>query len=229
MARRSPKESFGSADMLTINIDGDQWQQIERAFGSPLPLIVRADLVRASEAFVFLQSFEGTTERLAKVKVILEAHDKAASRFFNELFAGASATSDAGVYAHFLIEANFKSSPLKGNTGLDALLDGLRAFHIACNASIKQLSDPSSSALRNEDAWKTWMSRLADILSAVQPNDQYQRSNSAMPPDPFVAAIWELQKCLPAEWHHVRSEGAIAVAISDALSSQDKFEGRSEK
>ena len=200
MAGHSPMGPFGAGDIPIVEIDGAQWRQIERTFGSPLPPTVRADLVRATEAFVFLQSFERTAERLAKVKVILEAHDKAATRFFNELFAGASATSDAGAYAHFLIEANFKASPLRGTTsGLDVLLDGLRVFHIACNAAIKQLNDPSSSALRNEDAWKTWISRLADILSNVEPTAKNEsgKSNNAMPQHAFVSLIWELQKCLP--------------------------------
>jgi hypothetical protein len=104
-----------------------RWRQIEKAYGSPLPPAVRGDLVRATEAFVFLQSIEGTPERKAKVKVILEAHDKAATRFFNELFSGASATSDAGVYAHFLIEANFKSPPLRGKV-IHAATEFLRPF-----------------------------------------------------------------------------------------------------
>ena len=228
MAGYSPMGPFGAGDIPIVEIDGAQWRQIERTFGSPLPPTVRADLVRATEAFVFLQSFERTAERLAKVKVILEAHDKAATRFFNELFAGASATSDAGAYAHFLIEANFKASPLRGTTaGLDVLLDGLRVFHIACNAAIKQLNDPSSSALRNEDAWKTWISRLADILSNVEPTAKNEsgKSNSAMPQHAFVSLIWELQKCLPAEWHHAQSEVALAGVVSEALSLRDKSQG----
>ena len=218
MAGHSPKGPLGAGDIPIVKIDGAQWRQIERTFGSPLPPTVRADLVRATDAFVFLQSFERTAERLAKVKVILEAHDKAATRFFNELFAGASATSDAGAYAHFLRRTTAR---------LDVLLDGLRAFHIACNAAIKQLNDPSSSALRNEDAWKTWISRLADILSNVEPTAKNEsgKSNSAMPQHPFVSLIWGLQKCLPAEWHHAQSEVALAGVVSEALSLRDKSQG----
>ena len=60
--------------------------------------------------FFFFESFEHAPEPLAKVKVILEAHDKAATRFFNELFASPFAGSDTGVYAHHLIQKNFKES-----------------------------------------------------------------------------------------------------------------------
>ena len=54
------------------------------------------DIRRATEAFLFSQNFERTDEAIAKVKVILEGHDKAATRFFNEFFGGASSLSDAG-------------------------------------------------------------------------------------------------------------------------------------
>jgi hypothetical protein len=67
----------GETRDLTINIDSAKWRQIEKAYGSSLSPTVRADIVRASEALLFLESFERTPEPLAKVKVILEAHDKA--------------------------------------------------------------------------------------------------------------------------------------------------------
>ena len=113
MAEHSPEGPFGF-DTPLFNVDAVQWRRIEKAYGSALPPGVRAAIVRATEAYIFLQSFEQTSEGLAKAKVILEAHDKAANRFFNELFAGPSAVSDAGVYAHYLIESNFKTSELKG-------------------------------------------------------------------------------------------------------------------
>ena len=80
---------------------------------------------------------------------------------------------------------------------------------------------------RNEDAWKTWISRLADILSNVEPTAKNEsgKSNSAMPQHAFVSLIWELQKCLPPEWHHAQSEVALAGVVSEALSLRDKSQG----
>lgn len=218
----SPEVMFVSGETrdLTINIDSAKWRQIEKAYGSSLSPTVRADIVRASEAFLFLESFERTPEPLAKVKVILEAHDKAATRFFNELFAGPTAVSDAGIYAHHLIEKNFKTSPMgKNAAGLDALLNLLRAFHIACNTSIKQLNDASaSSAFRKGNAWATWISRLTEILKAVKlPVAVRKDGGSKSKRDkqsPFVSFVWELQKCLPAECRrHTQSEAALADAL----------------
>ena len=169
MAEHSPEGPFGLADTPAFNVDAVQWRRIEKAYGSSLPPGVRAAIVRATEAYVFLQSFEQTAEGLAKAKVILEAHDKAATRFFNELFAGPSAVSDAGVYAHYLIEEQFQNFRTKRrNEGLHVFLNLLRAFHVACNASIKQLNDPSSPAFQAGNDWKVWIDRLAEILSKVK-------------------------------------------------------------
>jgi hypothetical protein len=234
VAKHSPKVPFVSGDTRdpAINIDSVKWRQIEKAYGTSLPPNVRADIVRTTEAFLFFESFERAPEPLTKVKVILEAHDKAATRFFNELFAGPSAVSDAGVYAHHLIENNFKASQLgSGAAGLDALLNLLRAFHLACNTSIKQLNDASpSSAFRKGNAWKNWIGRLTEILKAVKmPVSVRKDGGSKSKSDkqsPFVPFVWELQKCLPADCRrHTQSEAALADALSEAQSLARKLGG----
>jgi hypothetical protein len=230
----SPKVQFVSGNTRdpTIDIDSAKWRQMEKIYGSFLPPNVRADIVRATEAFLFFEGFERTSEPLAKVKVILEAHDKAATRFFNELFAGPAAISDAGVYAHHLIENNFKASQLRSDAaGLDALLNLLRAFHVSCNTSIKQLNEASpSSTFRTGDAWITWISRLTEILKAAKlpcsirkdvGNKSKSNNNS-----PFVLFVWELQNCLPEECRrHTHSEATLADAISKTQSLARKLGG----
>ena len=203
-----------------LNFDSALWRQIENACGVSLPPNVRADIDRATQAFLFFESFEHAPEPLAKVKVILEAHDKAATRFFNELFASPFAGSDAGVYAHHLIEKNFKVSQIARNAaGLDTLLSLLRAFHIACNTSIKQLNEPpASSTFRKGNAWTNWISRLTEILRGAKlpfgvgkPIGNKSRSDKQ---SPFTLLVWELQLCLPAECRrHTHSVTALADAI----------------
>ena len=99
-----PKVPIISTDARdqALNFDSAKWRQIENACGVSVPPNVRADIDRATQAFLFFESFEHAPEPLAKVKVILQAHDKAATRFFNELFASPFAGSDTGVYAHHL-------------------------------------------------------------------------------------------------------------------------------
>jgi len=113
------KHSQGNITEAPFEIDSVNWRLIEEAYGASLPPDVRADIVRATEVFFFSESFARTGEPTANVKVILEAHDKAAMRFFNELFGSPSSLSDAGVYAHHLIDSNFKprllSEPRQSN------------------------------------------------------------------------------------------------------------------
>jgi len=238
VAERSPKAPSVSGDTRdpALNIDSAKWRQIEKAYGLPLPPNVRAEIVRATQAFLFFESFERTAEPLAKVKVILEAHEKAATRFFNELFASPFAGSDAGVYAHHLIEKNFKASQLSSdNAGLDTLLNLIRAFHIACNASIKQLNEASvSSNFRKDNPWTNWISRLTEIFSGVKlpvavRKDIGNKSRSDKD-SPFTLLVWELQSCLPSECRrHTRSVTALSDAISEErkISEQISPAGRS--
>ena len=170
--------------MQRLTIDSASWRLIEKANGTPLPAKLREEIVRATDAFLFFEGFERTGESPAKVKVILEAHDKAATRFFNELFGGPSSFSDAGIYAHYLIDNNFgRAKSGSEKVGLDAFLDFLRAFHIACNSAIKQLSDPSTG--QSGEAWSSWISRLGEILETEKS---------------LAPIILELQKCLPLEY-----------------------------
>jgi hypothetical protein len=230
VAKYSPKVPFvsGGGHDPSINIDSDKWRQIEKAYDSSLLPNVRADIVRATAEFLFLESFERTVEPLAKVKVILEAHDKAATRFFNELFASPSAGSDAGVYAQHLIENNFKASQLgNGAAGLDAVLSLLSAFHLACNTSIKQLNDTSpSSAFRQGNAWASWIFRLTEIMSeAGLPHTIRKDAGNKSKSDrqsAFTQFVGELQSCLPVECRrHTHSEAALADAILEARKKVD--------
>jgi len=169
--------------MQRLTIGSASWRLIEKAYGTPLPAKLREEIVGATEAFLFFEGFERTGESPAKVKVILEAHDKAATRFFNELFGGPASFSDAGIYAHYLIDNNFgRAKSGSEKVGLDAFLDFLRAFHIACNSAIKQLSDPSTG--QSGDAWNSWISRLSEILETDKS---------------LASFVWELQQCLPPE------------------------------
>jgi len=209
------KHSENNTPDALFEIDAANWRLIEEAYGASLQPNIRADIIRATEVFLFSQNFERTDEAIAKVKVILEAHDKAATRFFNELFGGASSVSHAGVYAHHLIDNNFKPARLRSDKAdLDVFLDFLRAFHIACNTAIKQLTDPSSD--RRGNPWKIWLNRLAEIVDEVK-----SLRGEGSVDHPFVQFVRELQKCLPSECQ--RDQAAIAEALLEARSKPRKL------
>ena len=131
-------------------------------------------------------------------------------------FAGPSAVSDAGVYAHYLIESNFKTSELRGGArGLDVFLNLLRALHVACNASIKQLNDPSPPVFKGSNAWSVWIDRLAEILSEVRLPVTARKGTKQLP---LVLLVWELQARLPPEYRrHAQSQASLADALGEKL------------
>jgi hypothetical protein len=207
------KQSENNTPDGLFEIDAANWRLIEEAYGASLQPNIRADILRATEVFLFSQNFERTDEAIAKVKVILEAHDKAAMRFFNELFGAASSLSDAEVYAHHLIDNNLKPARLRSDKAdLDVFLDFLRAFHIACNTAIKQLTDPSSD--RRGNPRKIWLNRLAEIVE--EKSLRGEGSGESNVDHPFVQFVRELQKCLPSECQ--LDQAAIAEAVLEARS-----------
>ena len=212
------KHSQGNITDAPFEIDSANWRLIEEAYGASLPPNVRADIVRATEVFFFSENFARTGEPAANVKVILEAHDKAAARFFNELFGSPSSFSDAGVYAHSLIDSNFKPRRLGSDKeGLDALLDLLRAFHIACNTAIKQLKDPSTAHKGNP--WKIWLNRLAEIVAEVR-SLRGKGGDESKVNHPLVQFVREMQHYLPSECQ--RDQAAIEQALLEAQQNPEK-------
>ena len=79
------KQSENNTPDGLFEIDAANWQLIDEAYGASLQSNIRADIRRATEAFLFSQNFERTDEAIAKVKVILEGHDKAATRVLQRI------------------------------------------------------------------------------------------------------------------------------------------------
>jgi hypothetical protein len=210
----------------TINFSSDEWDRIEKAYRRSLPPDVRADIVQAMEEFLFFERVERTASSLAEVKVIVEAYDKAAGRFLYALFTDPSGSSDASVYAHELIERHSEQSRSGSQTAIfDVLLTLLRGFHIACNASLKQLNDPSLSASKIGNAWELWVLRLTEIMKKVKirPSEQKDVSSKSSDQSSFVTFVWELQKYLPGECRrYAHSEAGLADAIREVKSQARK-------
>jgi hypothetical protein len=115
-----------------------------------------------------------------------------------------------------LIDNNFKPARLRSDKAdLDVFLDFLRAFHIACNTAIKQLTDPSSD--RRGSPWKIWLNRLAEIVEEVK-----SLRGEGSVDHPLVQFVRELQKCLPSECQ--RDQAAIAEAFLEARSKPRKLQ-----
>lgn len=220
MAKHPIEDPVGSNERheLSPAINGAQWKQIEKAYGMPIPKDVRVEILRATHEFRLLETLERTTKPLAEVKVILEAYDKAADRFFHALFTDPSGSSDAGFYAHHLIENNFKDSRLGQVAVFDTVLRLLRAFHVACNVSLKQLSDFCNTSSTSWNAWQRWVCRLTEIVrTAGLPWKVSKETGETAKPSDFVILVHELQVCFSIECPQpARSTKELAIAISRA-------------
>jgi hypothetical protein len=224
MAEYAPKFPLVSGDTQhpVIQLDDTAWQRIETACRWSLQSRVRLDIARATKAFLLLESLERSTSTAAATRVVLESYDKAASRFFHTVFTDPSGSSDAGVYAHDLIELNFERSRSEKEEAalFDALSDLLRAFHIACNVSLRQLTTSFGSG----NAWQSWVCRLSDIidkaeLPATARKDVGGKSKRDTQSS-FTLFVWALQKCLPERCRrHADSQAALADAITQARST----------
>ncbi len=228
MVQYSPKVPFVSGDArdLVIEVDHAAWQQIEKACGWSIPTDVRSKTVRVTQDFLLFERFERTAEPFAAVKVTLEAYDKAAGRFFHALFTEPSGSPEAGIFAHHLIEANFKKSPIVGDAMFDALLTLLKDFHLACNLSLKQLNNPLLAASGDSNAWRLWVWRLTKLIEKAGLLTSVRKSAESGDPSSFVRFVGALQEYLPhACRRHTNSEKVFADAIKEAQSTARKTPG----
>jgi hypothetical protein len=203
--------------MLYLRLNDGEWRGIEAACGWTLSKTLRDDIIRVTQEFLTLENVQ--TNNVADVKVVLESYDKAASRFFNAIFADPSGQSAASIHAHDLIESSAKKLDKSEESLFDGMLMTLRTFHIACNTALKQLRELQTSSSKSDKAWELWISWLTGVIDQAGlrswvSKDLGSKGNGN---DQFTAFVWQLQRCLPEEVRrHTASEVDCAEAISDA-------------
>lgn len=155
------------------------------------------------------------------MKVVLESYDKAASRFFNAIFADPAGQSAASIHAHDLIELNFKKG--RGESLFDEMLALLRAFHISCNAALKELRELQISSPSTDTAWRLWIRWLSELMNETKlPSPGFKdlgANGKRGDQSAFTELVWELQLCLPKQVRrHTASKEECAASIRDAQS-----------
>jgi hypothetical protein len=206
--------------MSDLKFTDAEWQGIEAACGWALSKTLRDNILRVTRKFLSLEIYQQTGGNVADVKVVLESYDKAASRFFNAIFADLSGQSTASIHAHDLIELNFKKS---GASLFDEMLALLRGFHISCNAALKELRQLQISSSRTDNAWRLWIRWLSELIDETKlPSSGSKDLGAKSKSDDqsaFTEFVWELQRCLPAEVRrHTASKEECAASIRDAQS-----------
>jgi hypothetical protein len=205
--------------MSDTKLNDAEWRAIEVACGWTLSKSLRDNILRVTEEFLTVETFQ--TGNVADVKVVLESYDKAASRFFNAIFADPSGQSAASTRAHALIEWNSKRLGKSDESLFDGMLTLLRAFHIACNTALKKLRELQTYPSKSDKAWRLWVWRLTEVIDeAGLPSSVSKNLGDKSKSDDqsgFTGLVWQLQRCLPEEVrHHTASEVDCAEAISKA-------------
>jgi hypothetical protein len=219
-------------DHVEFTIAEEKWQRIESAYGKKAPPNVRSNVLEATKTFILLNMLERRAGPAADAQTIIAACEKAARNFQRVLLAGAS-SSDAAISVRELIKENFSDTESFPDTRLsnrDQLfkrLNGLlHSFLVACDLSLKELSEPSTATFEEGEGWKDWIDRLTEIMKeAGLPfrvrKDTDKRKSVGL--SPFVGLVRELQNCLPDECRQTtRSDEALAEAISRARVSGHK-------
>jgi len=82
--------------MTDLQFNDAEWRGIEAACGWTLSKSLRDHILQVTQEFLTLQTLQRGNG--ADVKVVLESYDKAASRFFNAIFADPSGQSAANIH-----------------------------------------------------------------------------------------------------------------------------------
>ena len=95
----------------------------------------------------------------------------------------------------------------------------ISSFVIACERSLRELSDPNRAEMQEGVAWNKWVCRLVEVLEPSElPTSARKDSDKRKPqrPSAFVVLISTLQEYVPARCRRICSEAGVATAISRA-------------
>jgi hypothetical protein len=209
--------------MSGLKFTDAEWQGVEAACGWALSETLRDNILRVTQEFLSLETYQQTGGKVVDVKVVLESYDKAASRFFNAIFDAPSGQFAASTHAHDLIELNSKRLGKSSESLFDEMLALLRAFHIACNSALKQLRELQISSSGTDNAWRLWIRWLSELINETGlPSSGSKDVGAKSKSDDqsaFTEFVWQLQRCLPEEVRrHTASKQECAASIRDAQS-----------
>jgi hypothetical protein len=205
--------------MSDLKFTDAEWQGMEAACGWALSKTLRDNILRVTQEFLRLEFYQQTGGNVANVKVVLESYDKAASRFFNAIFADPPGQSAASIHAHDLIEVNSKRLGKSNESLFDEMLALLRAFHIACNSALKELRELQISSSSADNAWRLWIRWLSETGLPSSGSKKFGPKSKSDDQSAFTEFVWQLQRCLPEEVRrHTASKQECAASIRDAQS-----------
>jgi hypothetical protein len=209
----STAEYLAATTAANFDISGDQWAEIEKAYGHKLSAPIRLKVLRVTTSFVLFEPFARAAPPLATAEKRAQAIKKSVEKFFGDLF---SEPSDATVYADDVVDRHFD----RRMPQLRALLLSLWA---SCNSSLAELK--TSPGHREGGHWGQWIRDLTTILDRaglpVAASKGRGKSKSDLPSS-FVSFVLKLQNCVPDGAHRHKTVDAVATAIVRARGSKPR-------
>jgi len=224
MPRRESK--VGMSSVLhpdPIEICGTDWRRIEAKCGHHLDKNIREQIQQATQAFYLEALSELKAPRTGDAREALKK-----IRFFAEALreeVTPPADLDGRFYAIHLLRSHIRDDRLGDPTSLP-YRDPLATFSnvisslvIACERSLRELSDPNRAEFQEGEAWNNWICRLVEVLepselptSARKDSDKRKHERASA----FVVLISVLQEYVPVQFRRTCSEAGVATAISRA-------------
>ena len=219
MARVTPKLPFASAGSSPglKKIFDAEWTRIETAYGRSLPNKLRRKILKITQEYLKEATFERTAPNASQAKDRVKSIKNAVEKLREAVLRRPSNVArEADFYVRQLICKHARFPFQHGRDGLQNL--ALRVSK-ACNLAMAELEGLEEGTFRKGDEWDGWIRYLTSLMQernlpieARKDTDKQKQG-----PSPFVAFIWELQKCIPAEYRRsTQSPGALAKAIHSA-------------
>lgn len=235
MVKRIPKLPIATVSgRPQLLLSNDDWQRIEKAYGSPLRVEVREQIVEATRTFLISGEAEVIARPLAEASQRLAEIRKAAIQLRNVLINDAPNDEwDSRHHAHHLINRflNFgaikdrdrgalpDTNPLDKPSDKAAVVDfrqvvpaEMGSLIAACDQALKQLEKKPGST--KGDAWDQWICRLTAIAKEYRLPNGARKISIDENPSQFVAMIWELQTFVPK--NYLRTEWS-PIALTEAI------------
>jgi hypothetical protein len=222
--KRLPASSAWGEPDFTPTLD--DWARIEAAYGFPLRVDDRRQLVAMVHAHLVWQAFEPNAPFVDDAEEWLERVAAAANALFRTLMPLEEPMKrQASWHSETLIETNFLTRFLPDEGRFRNFTSLIGEFVTACALAKKDF--PSHSAHGFEEG-QTWNRLIRDLTKFAEergmPTAASKGANKSASdrPSPFVAFVRELQTIFPPDSRrHDTSDAALARGISLARRTPD--------
>lgn len=221
MARRTPKLPIASGRGLQIELVQDDWARLEKAYGYKLADPLRVSILKLTNTFLLSAEFEQTAPDIKEA----EEYISAVRNSVRELSKAIRGRTGLAVFKARQLLREHADLPAGGDNDVISHL----VWHIlpelarACDAAMAELSELGVGNFCTGASWEAWILELAELLRAqrlpagARKDASRKSGKTTRQSSPFVALVWELQKCMPSQFRRTtQSHDALAAMVTRA-------------